>query len=858
MAIGNEKRGELKEAGPRQIQPTLLASLVAATPVLVLKGLLRIPHNAAHESAEATTTSTLVLVALAAAAAFVLAAALLASATPSTAAAATAAATAAILLTLLAVATGATTVALTAPSAAFFATLLEALLAALTILFAALLLPAAATIVTAALPPALLDALLIAAAVRGPRVGALLVGKTRGALAAPTKLVLLVAAVVGALLAVGVLGALELGLGVAVALLVAAVLRASCSAAAEAAYTTSTTTTSTAAAAAHEVANLAQKIAAAARAGVVVATTTTTGKAARRTAEQGTGRCAHELAWQSTTAAAARRSEASNVLLHRERLATAVAGVVHTLLVIVAALDALARQLLAVLVALLVGHALPPLLDAAEHEGAAVAGAVVAHAALGRVVQHAVDDAVERAANVDAVVVPGLHELRHDPRDHLAGRAAGNLVEDVAKVVLGQHRVRGVGALVVVEHNQLLVLAALDNLRRARGELGLDLLDDGHDKRRNDGEDKDGQLVLELLHQLREHGDLLNGLGDLLEDLVVEPDGGHDLRENVLNVHRVLLRPARRDAHLLHLRGRGVGLNVVHLVLLVAAAEDAVRDHVEHAGEHAGVRVLAALQGALKLLNLVLGQLVGHLAGHGVQEIHAAKGARHDGVDAVVGAPEADAGAAADVREDVGLAHLDQRQFRVVAVRQEILEAVQAGAHEAQSLVQVLLALAVAVRAAEIDALAKELTDVVGAGHDASTLVGNVVLHARVGVDGELDALVHGAAEARVVAAGVEVVGIVLGVVDVVFGAVGAQALGGDLEFAGAIAKRQEAQDAEQQANGLGRDGLDGTDVNGLAVVAEPVAKVHAHDSELVELLAAHGTGHEQLQQRVLDVAMPP
>ena len=66
----------------------------------------------------------------------------------------------------------------------------------------------------------------------------------------------------------------------------------------------------------------------------------------------------------------------------------------------------------------------------------------------------------------------------------------------VGEVVLRQHGVGGVGRAVVVEDNVLLVLAALDNLGSSSGKLVLDLFDDRDDKRRNDGEDKAGQLLL--------------------------------------------------------------------------------------------------------------------------------------------------------------------------------------------------------------------------------------------------------------------------------------------------------------------------------------------------------------------------
>ena len=169
-------------------------------------------------------------------------------------------------------------------------------------------------------------------------------------------------------------------------------------------------------------------------------------------------------------------------------------------------------------------------------------------------------------------------------------------------------------AAIVAEDDVLLVLAALDDLRGAGSQLALDLVDDGDDKGGDDGEDKDGQLVLDLLDELGQDGDLLDGFGDLHDNLVVELDDGHDLLEDLLDVAGKLLGLARRDTHVLHLGRVRVVLNVVHL-LLVPAAQDAIRDLVQEILKKAGILRLAVLQGALELLDLVLGQFVGHYEG---------------------------------------------------------------------------------------------------------------------------------------------------------------------------------------------------------------------------------------------------
>lgn len=66
-------------------------------------------------------------------------------------------------------------------------------------------------------------------------------------------------------------------------------------------------------------------------------------------------------------------------------------------------------------------------------------------------------------------------------------------------------------------------------------------------------------------------------------------------------------------------------------------------------------------------------------------------------------------------------------------------------------------------------------------------LVGDVVLHSGVLIDGELDSLVNWAAESSVILSGILVVGVILWVVDVVLWTVAAKTLGGDLELLGSV-----------------------------------------------------------------------
>lgn len=185
-------------------------------------------------------------------------------------------------------------------------------------------------------------------------------------------------------------------------------------------------------------------------------------------------------------------------------------------------------------------------------------------------------------------------------------------------MILGQHGVCRIGTAVIAEHNVLLLLAGLDDFGRTSTQLVLDLLEDGNDHGRNDREDPHGHLFLELLDDLRKDRDLIKGLTDVHEKLVVKLNRRHDRAEDVLDIAGELLRLPGRDARLLHLGVGCVVLDFVHLVLLVAGtttAEEAVGDLIEKAFNHAGVVAGVLLESAFEVLNLALGHLVGHFWG---------------------------------------------------------------------------------------------------------------------------------------------------------------------------------------------------------------------------------------------------
>ena len=167
----------------------------------------------------------------------------------------------------------------------------------------------------------------------------------------------------------------------------------------------------------------------------------------------------------------------------------------------------------------------------------------------------------------------------------------------------------------------------------------------------------------------------------------------------------------------------------------------------------------------------------------------------------------------------------------------------QSSSHKAKSLVLIRLSSRVLVSTGKLDGTSKEFLDVPGGSHATGTLVCNVVLHACLGIDRQLSFFVDWASKALIVLTSINVLGVILGVVDVVLGTVAAQSFGSDLELARAVAEGHETENAEQKANGLSRNRLDSTDIDSLGIVSKPVSEVDTRDVDLVELLAVEGLG---------------
>lgn len=288
-----------------------------------------------------------------------------------------------------------------------------------------------------------------------------------------------------------------------------------------------------------------------------------------------------------------------------------------------------------------------------------------------------------------------------------------------------------------MEDNQLLVATALDDFGRTSSKLLLDLADNRQDKRSEQREDKDVELLGELLEKIGQDGDLFDGLVDAHHKLVVELEDGVDLVLNVLELLGPLFGLFRRELHVAHLSGGSVALQFINLAGLILAAEEARRKSLEEFLEQTGVLVLRTIDDAFKLLNFGLGGLVIQFTHNGMEEVDTTKGTCHDGVNLMASTLNTDLSVATDMREDIALAQLDESEFSVVGMGRVVFETVACGTKEAQSLVELLLVPTSVERPTEIDATAEEVTHQLGRGGDAKVFRSDVVLQAGSLVDAQ-------------------------------------------------------------------------------------------------------------------------
>ena len=92
-------------------------------------------------------------------------------------------------------------------------------------------------------------------------------------------------------------------------------------------------------------------------------------------------------------------------------------------------------------------------------------------------VEDAVDNAGQSAVDINPLIIPTGHQLGYYPSYHLAGYFTSGLIEDIGKVIFCKHRMSGIRRYIVTEDNELLRLAALDDLLRSRVQFRFNLVD---------------------------------------------------------------------------------------------------------------------------------------------------------------------------------------------------------------------------------------------------------------------------------------------------------------------------------------------------------------------------------------------
>jgi hypothetical protein len=79
-----------------------------------------------------------------------------------------------------------------------------------------------------------------------------------------------------------------------------------------------------------------------------------------------------------------------------------------------------------------------------KHKTASLSCAIIALAALRRMMEHSVDDAVDGSIGIDALIIHAKGDLRNNPLQNLRGDLAGGLVEDLHSVSIcgGEEKAR--------------------------------------------------------------------------------------------------------------------------------------------------------------------------------------------------------------------------------------------------------------------------------------------------------------------------------------------------------------------------------------------------------------------------------
>ena len=153
-----------------------------------------------------------------------------------------------------------------------------------------------------------------------------------------------------------------------------------------------------------------------------------------------------------------------------------------------------------------------------------------------------------------------------------------------------------------------------------------------------------------------------------------------------------------------------------------------------------------------------------------------------------------------------------------------------------------------------MDASSKTVLDVACARCNSKILVSYVILHTRLLVDFELDRL-HWWSKSLIILPSIGIVGIVLGIIDVLLWSINPKPFFGDLELGSCIAKGEKREDPDKDPDGGRLYAFQRAYVNSLAVVSKPITKVNTFDHHRGPLMASD---KRHRLEHVFDVSMPP
>ena len=130
------------------------------------------------------------------------------------------------------------------------------------------------------------------------------------------------------------------------------------------------------------------------------------------------------------------------------------------------------------------------------------------------------EDVVEDPINGNIWVFPCTQDPRHDVPQYTTGCLPCRLVWDIREVILGQQRMRRISTVRVHPEFVLVICASVDGTGTADSEPYSYSVDDGSDKRGEQGEHEEGELYCDFIDDAFQTGGFGDGGGDELDNFV--------------------------------------------------------------------------------------------------------------------------------------------------------------------------------------------------------------------------------------------------------------------------------------------------------------------------------------------------